>query len=170
MIGKFEGILEELSERGLVAQVSDERGLREHLKKRRIVYCGFDPTADSLHVGSLVPLITLKRFQRAGHKPILLLGGATGLIGDPSFRSDERLLIDADLVGTRVNSLRKQVEPFLSFTGENSALILNNLDWSKKVLLIEFLRDMGKYFSINKMIQRDAVSYTHLTLPTNREV
>ena len=85
MIGQFEGILDELSERGLVAQVSDERGLREHLRKRRVVYCGFDPTADSLHVGSLVPLIALSRFQRAGHKPILLLGGATGLIGDPSF-------------------------------------------------------------------------------------
>nr|ADI17174.1 tyrosyl-tRNA synthetase [uncultured gamma proteobacterium HF0070_08D07] len=157
MIGQFEGILDELSERGLVAQVSDETGLREHLKKRRVVYCGFDPTADSLHVGSLVPLIALNRFQRAGHKPILLLGGATGLIGDPSFRSDERLLIDSDVVEKRVVSLRKQVEPFLSFTGENSALIVNNLDWSNKVLLIDFLRDIGKYFSINKMIQRDAV-------------
>ena len=157
MIGQFEGILDELSERGLVAQVSDEGGLREHLRKRRVVYCGFDPTADSLHVGSLVPLIALNRFQRAGHKPILLLGGATGLIGDPSFRSDERLLIDSDVVERRVVSLRKQVEPFLSFTGENAALIVNNLDWSNKVLLIDFLRDIGKYFSINKMIQRDAV-------------
>ena len=157
MIGQFEGILDELSERGLVAQVSDDIGLREHLKKRRVVYCGFDPTADSLHVGSLVPLIALNRFQRAGHKPILLLGGATGLIGDPSFRSDERILIDPGVVEKRVVSLRKQVEPFLSFTGENSALIVNNLDWSNKVLLIEFLRDIGKYFSINKMIQRDAV-------------
>ena len=157
MIGQFEDILDELSERGLVAQVSDERGLREHLRKRRVVYCGFDPTADSLHVGSLVPLIALNRFQRAGHKPILLLGGATGLIGDPSFRSDERLLIDSGVVEKRVVSLRKQVEPFLSFTGENAALIVNNLDWSNKVLLIDFLRDIGKYFSINKMIQRDAV-------------
>ena len=157
MIGQFEGILDELSERGLVAQISDERGLRDHLRKRRVVYCGFDPTADSLHVGSLVPLIALNRFQRAGHKPILLLGGATGLIGDPSFRSDERLLIDSGVVEKRVVSLRKQVEPFLSFTGENSALIVNNLDWSNKVLLIDFLRDIGKHFSINKMIQRDAV-------------
>ena len=157
MIGQFEGIVDELSERGLVAQVSDERRLREHLRKSRVVYCGFDPTADSLHVGSLVPLIALKRFQQAGHKPILLIGGATGLIGDPSFRSDERILIDADVVGARVESLQKQVEPFLSFTGENSALIVNNLDWSEKVLVIEFLRDIGKYFSINKMIQRDAV-------------
>ena len=104
-----------------------------------------------------MPLIALNRFQRAGHKPILLLGGATGLIGDPSFRSDERLLIDSEVVEKRVVSLRKQVEPFLSFTGENSALIVNNLDWSNKVLLIDFLRDIGKYFSINKMIQRDAV-------------
>ena len=142
MTGRFEGILEELSERGLVAQVSDEKGLREHLRKRRVVYCGFDPTADSLHVGSLVPLIALSRFQRAGHKPILLLGGATGLIGDPSFRSDERLLVDSDVVERRVVSLRKQVEPFLSFSGENPALIVNNLDWSKEFLLIEFLRDI----------------------------
>lgn len=157
MVGDFEGILDELLRRGLVAQVTDEKSLREHLKKSRVLYCGFDPTADSLHVGSLVPLITLARFQLAGHKPILLLGGATGLIGDPSFKAEERPLVGASVVEKRVEALQKQVESFLTFSGVNSALIVDNLDWSKEVLLIDFLRDIGKCFSVNKMIQRDAV-------------
>jgi len=151
-------LLDELKARGLLAQVSDEKGLADHLEGgSRTVYCGFDPTADSLHIGNLVPLLTLRRFQEHGHRPILLLGGATGLIGDPAGRSDERSLNQADVVAGWVERIRAQVEGLVSFSGNNRALIENNLDWTRELNVIPFLRDIGKYFSVNSMIQRDSI-------------
>ena len=151
-------LLEELKARGLLAQVSDESALTEHLNSgSRTLYCGFDPTADSLHIGNLVPLLTLRRFQQHGHRPILLLGGATGLIGDPSFRSDERSLNSEDVVAGWVEKIRVQVEGLLSFSGNNAATIVNNLDWTAELSVLSFLRETGKHFSVNAMIQRDSV-------------
>ena len=124
----------------------------------KVVYCGFDPTADSLHIGSLVPLLALKRFQQYGHKPIALVGGSTGLIGDPSFKAAERQLNTEDVVGDWVECLKKQVSQFIDFDcGENSAVVANNLDWTKGVDVLSFLRDVGKHFSINAMIQKESV-------------
>ena len=151
-------LIEELQWRGLIAQASDLDGLKTHLAESpRTLYCGFDPTADSLHIGSLVPLMALRRFQQFGHRPILLLGGATGLIGDPSFRADERSLNERDVVAQWVQALRDQVERFLDFDGEHGALICNNLDWTGDLDVITFLRDIGKHFSVNAMIQRESV-------------
>ena len=151
-------LLDELAWRGLISQTTDRAALAEHLDGgSRTLYCGFDPTADSLHIGSLVPLWTLRRFQLAGHRPILLLGGATGLIGDPSFRDDERTLNDSGLVADWVEALHRQVQPFLDFSGEHGALIVNNLDWTRQLDVVSFLRDIGKHFSINAMIQRESV-------------
>jgi tyrosyl-tRNA synthetase len=151
-------LIAELSRRGLIAQISDQQGLGEHLEAAsRTLYCGFDPTADSLHIGNLVPLITLRRFQLHGHRPILLLGGATGLIGDPSGRSDERNLNSNEVVAQWVDKIHRQVEGFVEFTGNNAALIANNLDWTADLDVISFLRDVGKYFSVNSMIQRESV-------------
>jgi len=151
-------LLEDLASRGLIAQVSDEAGLASHLAEGpRTLYCGFDPTADSLHIGNLVPLLTLRRFQEAGHKPILLLGGATGLIGDPSGRSDERSLNDGTIVADWVENIRRQVQGLLDFDGNNPAVIANNLDWTSELDVISFLRDIGKHFSVNAMMQRDSV-------------
>jgi tyrosyl-tRNA synthetase len=153
-----DSLLDELDSRGLLAQVSDAAGLAAHLSAgSRTVYCGFDPTADSLHIGNLVPLLTLRRFQEHGHRPILLLGGATGLIGDPSGRSDERALNQGDVVADWVERIRAQVEGLVSFEGNNAAVIENNLDWTEKLDVISFLRDTGKYFSVNTMIQRESV-------------
>ena len=151
-------LLEDLASRGLIAQVSDEAGLASHLAEGpRTLYCGFDPTADSLHIGNLVPLLTLRRFQEAGHKPILLLGGATGLIGDPSGRSDERSLNDGTIVADWVENIHRQVRGLLDFDGNNPAVIANNLDWTSELDVISFLRDIGKHFSVNAMMQRDSV-------------
>ncbi|MBM4204943.1 MAG: tyrosine--tRNA ligase [Gammaproteobacteria bacterium] len=151
-------VLEEFGWRGLVAQISDREGLSAHLGEgSRTVYCGFDPTADSLHIGSLVPLLALQRLQKMGHRPIILVGGATGLIGDPSFRADERSLNTKEIVGEWVQKIRKQVEPYVSFEGNNAALLVNNLDWTQSLDVITFLREIGKHFSVNAMIARDSV-------------
>lgn len=151
-------LIEELNERELIAQVSDMEALRQHLETgSRTLYCGFDPTADSLHIGNLVPLLTLRRFQLGGHRPILLLGGATGLIGDPSGRSDERNLNSGEVVAGWVERIRRQVEGFVDFSGGNGAVIVNNLDWTADLPVIAFLRDVGKHFSVNTMIQRESV-------------
>ena len=152
------GLVDELEQRGLLAQVSDRNGLSDHLRSgSRVVYAGFDPTADSLHIGNLVPLLTLRRFQLCGHRPILLLGGATGLIGDPSGRKDERSRNAGDVVEGWVERIRSQVQGFVDFEGNNGAVIANNLDWTAGRDLISFLRDIGKHFSVNQMIQRDSV-------------
>ena len=152
-----ENLIEEFSWRGLIAQVSNEERLVGHLGQPRSVYCGFDPTAESLHIGSLVPLLALKRFQLAGHRPVLLLGGATGLVGDPSGRDDERSLNQSETVGQWVESLRAQVSRFLDFDGPAGAIVCNNLDWTQELDVISFLRDIGKHFSVNAMVQRESV-------------
>ena len=151
-------LLDELEARGLVAQVSDANALREHLAGGpRTLYCGFDPTADSLHIGNLVPLMALQRFQRAGHRPILLLGGATGLIGDPSGRESERSLNETSVVADWIERIRGQAAPFLDFEGSAAAAVVNNLDWTRNLDVISFLRDLGKFFSVNAMIGRESV-------------
>ena len=152
-------LLAELSSRELIAQLTAEDDLVEHLNSgSRTLYCGFDPTADSLHIGSLVPLLTLKRFQLAGHKPIALVGGATGLIGDPSFKSEERKLNTPDVVANWVERIRGQVSQFIDFDcGDNSALVVNNLDWVGGMDVLDFLRDVGKHFPVNQMIKKESV-------------
>ncbi|CDG21245.1 Tyrosyl-tRNA synthetase 1 [Xenorhabdus poinarii G6] len=151
-------LIKQLQERGLVAQVTYEAALVERLAQGPIsLYCGFDPTADSLHLGHLVPLLCLKRFQLAGHKPIALVGGATGLIGDPSFKATERKLNTEETVKEWVEKIRNQVSPFLSFAGENGAELANNYEWFGKMDVLTFLRDIGKHFSVNQMINKEAV-------------
>lgn len=152
-------ILEELQARELVFQVTGEDELSAHLAgASRTLYCGFDPTADSLHIGSLVPLLMLRRFQLAGHKPIALVGGATGLVGDPSFKAQERQLNTPEIVGSWVEKIRAQVEAFIDFDcGDNAAIVVNNLDWTADKSVLDFLRDVGKHFSVNAMIQKESV-------------
>jgi len=152
-------LLEDLQARGLVAQITADEELHEHLSSGcQTLYCGFDPTADSLHIGSLVPLLTLKRFQEAGHKPLALVGGATGLIGDPSFKATERKLNTDDVVANWVDKIKAQVSAFIEFGDkENSAEVVNNLDWIGQMDSISFLRDVGKHFSVNAMIQKESV-------------
>lgn len=152
-------LIQQLQERGLVAQVTDENALAEQLAQGPIaLYCGFDPTADSLHLAHLVPLLCLRRFQLAGHKPVALVGGATGLIGDPSFKATERKLNTNETVGEWVEKIRDQVSPFLDFDcGDNSAVMANNYDWFGGMNVLTFLRDIGKHFSVNLMINREAV-------------
>ncbi|KAB8308688.1 MULTISPECIES: tyrosine--tRNA ligase [Rahnella] len=152
-------LIKQLQERGLVAQVTDEEALAEQLAQGPIaLYCGFDPTADSLHLGHLVPLLCLKRFQLNGHKPVALVGGATGLIGDPSFKATERKLNTNETVNEWVEKIRQQVSPFLDFNcGENSAITANNYDWFGGMNVLTFLRDIGKHFSVNQMINKEAV-------------
>lgn len=152
-------LIEQLQERGLVAQLTDEEALAERLAQGPItLYCGFDPTADSLHLGHLVPLLCLKRFQLAGHRPVALVGGATGLIGDPSFKAAERKLNTEETVAEWVEKIRQQVSPFLDFDcGENSAAMANNYDWFGGMKVLTFLRDIGKHFSVNAMINKEAV-------------
>ncbi|MGH1441143.1 MAG: tyrosine--tRNA ligase [Cellvibrionaceae bacterium] len=138
--------------------MTSEETLKGFLDKPRVLYCGFDPTADSLHIGSLVPLLTLKRFQIAGHTPVALVGGATGLIGDPSFKAQERKLNTPDIVGGWVEKLKAQVSQFIEFdSGTNAAKVVNNLDWMSAVSVLDFLRDIGKHFSINNMIAKESV-------------
>lgn len=154
------GVLDELSWRGLVAQTTDVQALRRDLSAGPVtLYCGFDPTADSLHVGSLVPLFALRRFQLAGHRPIALAGGATGFIGDPTGRLAERVLMTADVVAERVQRIGRQLERFLDFgAGPTGAVLADNLDWTAPLSAIDFLRDVGKHFSINQMLAKDSVS------------
>lgn len=152
-------LLEDLRARGLIFQIAGEDELPAWLDGgTRTLYCGFDPTADSLHIGSLVPLLMLRRFQQAGHKPLALVGGATGLIGDPSFKAQERQLNTPDVVAGWVDKLKKQVSQFIDFDGsETSAEVVNNLDWTANMDVLTFLRDVGKHFSINAMIQKESV-------------
>ena len=152
-------LIEDLRWRGLVAQSTDEKALVEALKKPITLYIGFDPTAPSLHVGNLVVLLVLRRFQLAGHNPIALVGGATGLVGDPSGRNDERTLNSSEVVEGWVKIIRKQVSAFLDFdTPKNPAQVVNNLDWTAPLSAIEFLRDIGKHFSVNQMLAKDSVA------------
>jgi len=152
-------ILDELDARGLVADVTDRAGLAALLSKERVTfYCGYDPTASSLHVGNLVPLVVQARLQRDGHKPIVLVGGATGMVGDPSGKSIERNLLGDDELDANVAGIRKQLERFLDFApGPNAAKIVNNADWTRGVGYLEFLRDVGKYLTVNYMMAKDSV-------------
>ena len=152
-------VLDDLGWRRMVADSTDLGALAAAMADRPIrLYCGFDPTAPSLHFGNLVQLVTLRRFQLAGHRPIGLVGGATGLIGDPSGRSAERVLHPPDVIAGWVERIRAQVERFISFEGDNAAIIVNNLEWTQPLSTIDFLRDVGKHFGLNRMLDREAVS------------
>ena len=153
----FGHILDELKWRGLVALSTDEQELRAALDGQITYYCGFDPTAPSLHLGNLVQLLTMRRLQLAGHKPLALIGGSTGLIGDPK-PSAERTLNDKSTVADWVFKLGVQASRFLSFEGDNAARLVNNLDWTDPLSAIDFLRDIGKHFRVGKMLSKDAVS------------
>jgi tyrosyl-tRNA synthetase len=150
-------IIPELQWRGLIAQSTDLEELSKVCANPVTLYCGFDPTAPSLHLGNLVQVLTVRRFQQHGHKPLALIGGATGLIGDPK-ESGERRLNSVDLVGEWVERIRVQLERFYEFDGSNSARMVNNLEWTQDLNAIEFLRDIGKHFSVNRMLDREAVS------------
>jgi tyrosyl-tRNA synthetase len=152
-------ILEDLEFRGLVYQVTDREGLDERLQSGPItLYNGFDPTSDSMTVGNLVTILLLRRFQLAGHKPLALVGGGTGMIGDPSGKSEERSLNTLDVVGAWGEKFKKQLEPYLDFEASgNPAQIVNNIDWLGQIKMIEFLRDVGKHFPISYMLAKDSV-------------
>ncbi len=151
--------LDDLRWRGLIAQTTDEKALLAALAKPITCYIGFDPTAPSIHVGNLVVLLVLRRFQLAGHHPIALVGGATGLVGDPSGRNEERTLNSNDIVKQWVDRIAVQVSSVLDFNAaENPALVVNNLDWTQPLSAIEFLRDVGKHFSVNQMLSKDSVA------------
>ncbi len=150
-------IIPELQWRGLIAQSTDLEEISKVCANPITLYCGFDPTAPSLHLGNLVQILTVRRFQQYGHKPLALVGGATGLIGDPK-ESGERSLNSVDLVGEWVDRIRTQLERFYDFTGPNAAQMVNNLDWTRDLNAIEFLRDIGKHFSVNRMLDREAVA------------
>ncbi|UAL51346.1 tyrosine--tRNA ligase [Metabacillus dongyingensis] len=154
-------LLNDLQFRGLINQMTDEEGLRKLLEEESVkLYSGFDPTADSLHIGHLLPILTLRRFQQAGHRPIALVGGATGLIGDPSGKKAERTLNTSDIVQEWSNKIKGQLSRFLDFdtSSENPATLANNFDWIGSMDLITFLRDVGKNFGINYMLAKDTVS------------
>jgi len=153
-------LLADLEWRGLIAQTTDREELTKDLNSKPVkFYIGFDPTAPSLHVGNLVVILVMRRFQLAGHLPIALVGGATGLVGDPSGRNEERTLNDESIVEQWVGNIRSQLERFLDFkSAKNAAVMANNLDWTKPVSALEFLRDIGKHFSVNQMLAKDSVS------------
>ncbi len=153
-------LIADLEWRGLIAQTTDRDALLKQLNGGSTAfYIGFDPTAPSLHLGNLVVLLVMRRFQLAGHKPLPLVGGATGLVGDPSGRNEERSLNEADVVAQWVGRIRTQLSKFLDFeSGANAAVMTNNLDWTKPVSALDFLRDIGKHFSVNQMLSKDSVS------------
>ncbi|MFA6577247.1 MAG: tyrosine--tRNA ligase, partial [Nocardioides sp.] len=150
-------LLDDLEWRGLIAHSTDLDALREALSAGSVrYYVGFDPTAPSLHMGHLVQILTAKRLQEAGHTPYALVGGATGMIGDPK-EAGERVMNSVETVGEWVGRVRRQIEPFLSFEGDNAATMVNNLDWTAPMSTIDFLRDIGKHFPVNRMLARDVV-------------
>ncbi|MGE7921641.1 tyrosine--tRNA ligase [Viridibacillus arvi] len=152
-------LLEDLQWRGLLYQQTDAEGMEKLLNEESVsLYCGVDPTADSMHIGHIVPLLTLRRFQMAGHQPILLVGGATGMIGDPSGRSEERQLQTVEQVEKNVQGIKKQLERIFDFNSENGAKLANNRDWIGSMNTIEFLRDYGKLINVNYMLGKDTIS------------
>ncbi|WP_182867692.1 tyrosine--tRNA ligase [Stieleria mannarensis] len=151
-------LIEELRWRGLIHQVTDEPGLKKLLDSQpQTIYIGFDPTATSLHVGSMMQLMLLRRFQQAGHRPIALVGGATGMIGDPTGKSEERNLLSGEQLQANIAGVEAQMRQFLSFEGDNAALLLNNFDWMKGYSYLEFLRDVGKNFPVGTMMGKESV-------------
>src|SRR5580692_8273608 len=151
-------IFEELEWRGLIADCTDAPALRKRLETPITLYCGFDPTADSLHVGNLVPLLTLRRFQLLGHHPIAVAGGATGSIGDPSGKSQERQLLTKEVLDAYIASIKVQLAKLLDFeTKQNPARLVDNASWTAGVSFLDFLRDVGKHFSVNQMVAKESV-------------
>ncbi|MCY2986187.1 MAG: tyrosine--tRNA ligase [Planctomycetota bacterium] len=150
-------IIEELQWRTLMHQCTDLVAVTKELETSTVLYAGFDPTSDSLHVGSLLPLMMLRRFQLAGHKPIALVGGATGMIGDPSGKSDERTLLSKEILQHNVSSVETQMRQFLDFDGPNAAVVVNNYDWMQSFSFLDFLRDVGKNFPVSVMLGKDSV-------------
>ena len=152
-------LLDDLEWRGLIAQSTDRKELEQALSKPISLYLGVDPTAPSMHLGNLVVFLVLRRFQLAGHRPIPLVGGATGLVGDPSGKNDERTLNEEKLVADWVTKMKKQVEKIIDFNDKKTgAVMVNNLDWTKPVSALDFLRDIGKHFSVNQMLAKDSVA------------
>lgn len=153
-------LIEDLKWRGLLYQQTDEEGMEKLLNEEKVsLYVGVDPTADSMHIGHIVPLLTLRRFQQAGHRPILLVGGATGMIGDPSGRSSERNLLDAAQIEKNVAGLKAQMERIFEFGEEaNGAKLVNNYDWISKMNVIDFLRDYGKLVNVNYLLAKDTIA------------
>lgn len=151
-------LVQDLQWRGIIYQQTDEEGLKELLEKEKIsLYCGMDPTGDSMHIGHLLPFLTLRRFQNAGHRPIVLVGGATGLIGDPK-ATEERVLQTEETVQKNVDALTKQLKMIFDFEGENGAVMVNNYDWTAPMNIITFLRDYGKHIGINYMLAKDTIA------------
>jgi tyrosyl-tRNA synthetase len=163
--GKEEGgkldmeLLKDLEWRGITYQQTDAEGLKNLLDKESIsIYCGIDPTADSMHIGHLLPFLTLRRFQNEGHRPLVLVGGATGLIGDPSGKNEERKLQTIDAIRHNAASIRNQLESIFDFEGENGAVMVNNYDWIGSMDVVTFLRDFGKHVGVNYMLAKDTIS------------
>ncbi|MGV3244216.1 tyrosine--tRNA ligase [Staphylococcus sp. 11261D007BR] len=165
-------LIDDLKWRGLIYQQTDEAAIEELLNKEQVkLYCGADPTADSLHIGHLLPYLTLRRFQEAGHRPVVLIGGGTGMIGDPSGKTEERVLQTEDQVEKNVKGIQQQMERLFDFNQDNGAILVNNKDWLGQISLIEFLRDFGKHVGVNYMLGKDSIqtrlehgiSYTEFT-------
>ncbi len=152
-------LLKDLEWRGITYQQTDAEGLKNLLDKESIsIYCGIDPTADSMHIGHLLPFLTLRRFQNEGHRPLVLVGGATGLIGDPSGKNEERKLQTIDAIRHNAASIRNQLESIFDFEGENGAVMVNNYDWIGAMDVVTFLRDFGKHVGVNYMLAKDTIS------------
>lgn len=165
-------LIEDLKWRGLIYQQTDEQGIEDLLNKEQVtLYCGADPTADSLHIGHLLPFLTLKRFQEHGHRPIVLIGGGTGMIGDPSGKSEERVLQTEEQVDKNIEGISKQMHNIFEFGTDHGAVLVNNRDWLGQISLISFLRDYGKHVGVNYMLGKDSIqsrlehgiSYTEFT-------
>lgn len=152
-------LLNDLEWRGIIYQQTDEEGIKDVLNTEKIsLYCGVDPTADSMHIGHLLPFLTLRRFQAHGHRPIVLVGGATGLIGDPSGKSEERNLQTLEAVQHNVSCIQKQLEKIFKFEGDNGAILVNNYDWAGSMDIVTFLRDIGKNIGVNYMLAKDTIA------------
>jgi tyrosyl-tRNA synthetase len=152
-------LLQDLAWRGLIYQQTDEESLKDLISKEKIsLYCGVDPTADSMHIGHMVPFLTLRRFQQHGHRPVVLVGGATGLIGDPSGKSEERNLQTLEAVQKNVEGIQKQLAAIFNFDGENGAVLVNNYDWAGSMDIVTFLRDIGKHIGVNYMLAKDTIA------------
>jgi len=172
MLAMANALIEDLKWRGLIYQQTDEQGIEDLLNKEQVtLYCGADPTADSLHIGHLLPFLTLRRFQEHGHRPIVLIGGGTGMIGDPSGKSEERVLQTEEQVEANVQGLSKQMHRLFEFGTDKGAVLVNNKDWLGQISLISFLRDYGKHVGVNYMLGKDSIqtrlehgiSYTEFT-------
>ncbi|HHW5440664.1 TPA: tyrosine--tRNA ligase [Staphylococcus aureus] len=165
-------LIEDLNWRGLIYQQTDEQGIEDLVNKEQVtLYCGADPTADSLHIGHLLPFLTLRRFQEHGHRPIVLIGGGTGMIGDPSGKSEERVLQTEEQVDKNIEGISKQMHNIFEFGTDHGAVLVNNRDWLGQISLISFLRDYGKHVGVNYMLGKDSIqsrlehgiSYTEFT-------